>query len=403
MPDEVFHGAATRERMAPNVYRRRTQGGAVVYETVFRDVDGKQRRRRLAATSERAAIRPARAILASRDGGDRVVAAGLTLDEFAEQEYFPMLDGLVAAGRRAERGRHRYRYDFDRYVKPTLGGRKLGDVEPRHLSDLIRAMRVDGYAESTIFNALIPARGIYRLARSRGLIGRSPFEGLDPAEAPRPSAGGSRRVLDELELARLVAHASDGYREVVTVLAFTGLRISEVLGLRWADVDFVDGELRVRAQLIPARKDRPARVEPRLKTEASERDVPMFPAVESALADLLERELAAGRGAHEDLVFLTRSSRPLSQRNVARAVEDAAEAAELARATPQDLRRSFCSVAGRRGVDPIEAAKITGHSPAVWARHYAESFGKAQRDEARARMLAHGFGAVGDPVAEPAE
>jgi len=35
--------------------------------------------------------------------------------------------------------------------------------------------------------------------------------------------------------------------------------------------------------------------------------------------------------------------------------------------------------------------QITGHSAAVGARHYAFSFGKAQRDEARERMLAHGF------------
>ena len=42
--------------------------------------------------------------------------------------------------------------------------------------------------------------------------------------------------------------------------------------------------------------------------------------------------------------------------------------AGLERATPHDLRRSFCSLAGRRGVDPIEAAQITGHSPAVWAK-----------------------------------
>jgi len=34
-----------------------------------------------------------------------------------------------------------------------------------------------------------------------------------------------------------------------------------------------------------------------------------------------------------------------------------------------------------------------GHSLNVWTRFYARSFGKAQRDEARARMLGHGFGA----------
>src|SRR5262245_59660366 len=295
MQNESSHGAVSRERVAPNVYRRTTKGGGVRYEVMFRDVDGRQRRRRLDATSERAAVREARAVLADRDGGERIVAAGITVDDFAERDYFPMLDGLVAAGRRAERGRDRYRYDYDRYVKPTLGAMRLGEIEPRHLSDLIRTMRVQGFAESSICNALLTLRAIYRLARSRGLAGRSPFDGLDAAELPRPVLGGSGRVLDEVELAALVRHASEGFRLVVTVLTYTGLRVSEVLGLSWPDVDFVEGELRIRSQLLPARKDRPARLVP-LKTRASERDVPMFPAVEQALAELLQRELALGRG-----------------------------------------------------------------------------------------------------------
>jgi integrase len=398
MHEQVSHGARSRERIAPNVYRRTTKSGAVVFEVMFRDVDGRQRARRLNATSERAAIREARATLAERDNGERIVAAGITVDEFAQQDYFPMLAGLVAAGRRAERGLDRYRYDYTRYVKPRLGEKRLGEIEPRHLSDLIRAMRQAGFAESSIHNALMPLRGLYRLARSRGLAGRSPFDGLDSSEVPRPSPPPAARVLDELELAALVRHATGGYRAAVTLLAYTGLRVSEVLGLRWADVDFVEGELHVRSQLLPARKDRPPRLAA-LKTRASERDVPLFPAVENALAELLERELGTGRGQEADLVFVTRSGKPLSARNVARAVEDAAASAGLQRATPHDLRRSFCSLAGRRGVDPIEAAQITGHSPTVWARFYARSFGKAQRAEARRRMLEHGFGAV--PREEP--
>jgi hypothetical protein len=108
MHEQVSHGARSREQIAPNVYRRTTKDGVVRFEVMFRDVDGRQRARRLAATSERAAIREARAILADRDGGERIVAAEITVDAFAEQEYFPTLEGLVAAGRRAERGRDRY-------------------------------------------------------------------------------------------------------------------------------------------------------------------------------------------------------------------------------------------------------------------------------------------------------
>jgi hypothetical protein len=36
---------------------------------------------------------------------------------------------------------------------------------------------------------------------------------------------------------------------------------------------------------------------------------------------------------------------------------------------------------------------MSGHSVAVWAKHYARSYGKPQLDEARDRLLAHGFGA----------
>ena len=42
----------------------------------------------------------------------------------------------------------------------------------------------------------------------------------------------------------------------------------------------------------------------------------------------------------------------------------------------------------------LAAAQLTGHTVAVWSKHYARSFGRDQRREARDRMLAHGFGAI---------
>jgi hypothetical protein len=54
--------------------------------------------------------------------------------------------------------------------------------------------------------------------------------------------------------------------------------------------------------------------------------------------------------------------------------------------TPHDLRRSFCSLAARRGVDRVAAAELTGQSLAVWATSYARSYGREQRREARERL-----------------
>jgi integrase len=265
---------------------------------------------------------------------------------------------------------------------------------------LIRDLRSAGYTEATIAQVMVVTRAIYRLARARRVVSRSPVDELDPTEQPRPRSGHVGRLLDESELAALCRHATCGYRAVVTVLAYSGLRLSEALGLRWQDIDFVESELHVRGQLSRWSREGQARVVPP-KTRASVRVVPLFPAVERALVELLASETRVGRGRETDFAFCSRVGSPLEQRNVARrGVEVAARAAGLGHVTPHDLRRSFCSLAGRRGVDPVEAARLTGHSLATWTKHYASTYGKSQRDEARERLLTFGFGAVSDGSAD---
>jgi integrase len=394
MRSESSHGARTRVRVAENVYKRRREDGTWVYEATFRDSDGRQRTKKLQASTERAAIRETRGLLARRDGGERVVAHAQNLESFVQQDYFPWLDGLVSSGLRAERGVDLYRERWRLHISPHLGHRKIGDVEAHHISEVITAMRRKGLAESTVASALVVLRAIYRIAVGRGLVPRSPLDRLDPAELPRPRARGRGRVLDEQELDALVRHADPMYKPVVTALAYSGLRLSEAVGLRWSDIDFVGAEFKVSGQLSMSRKGKPAIVIPP-KTHAGVRVVPMLPAVEEALIALLADEQSAGRGRDSDFVFVGRRGTPLHQRNVAvRGVEAAARRAGLGKVTPQDLRCSFCSLSGRRGVDPIEAAQMTGHSLAVWMTSYARSFGKPQRDEARERLLAFGLGKV---------
>jgi integrase len=396
MPKPPSYDSRRRERVGPNLYKRVTRDGRERFDAAFRDADGRMRFAALKATSQRAAEREVRAMLAKRDSGERVVGSSVTLRAFAETEYLPLIDSLAAAGRRSERGVDSDRDRWRLHIEPRLGDRPLGKIDGRHVSELVRDMREDGYSEGTIQRVLVVLRSIYRLARTRKLVTRSPVDELDPSEKPKPKQGGAGRVLDEMELHKLVRNAPEHHKAVVAVLAYSGLRISEVLGLRWRDVDFVTGELDVNGQIQPPtrRTPRAGRVE-RLKTDASFRLVPIFPAAEQTLIDHLAVEQEAGRGGDDDLVFQTRHGKPLSARNVAqRGVEKAATDAGLGKVTPKDLRASFCSLAGRRGVDPAEAAQMTGHSLAVWATHYARSFGHEQRLEARARMLEHGFGAL---------
>ncbi len=400
MQPESSHDPRRRERVADNVYRRSTSAGAVVYEARFRDADGRDRRRRLTATSERAALREARALLARRDNGERVTPAAVTLREFVASEFEPLLVSLAAAGRRSPQG---VRLDSDHlrlYILPALGDLRLGAIEGADVAAMLRELRCRrrksrpaerALSEGSLRITLTVLRAVFRLARSRRIVTRSPLDELDPGELPRPRSRKRGRRLDERELDTLVRHASDGYRVATAILAYTGVRVSEALALRWQDVDFVDREITVSGQLTRATTTAPARIVPR-KGGADPYVTLLFPSLENILVGHLADEQHAGRGRDGDFVLATRSGRPLAQGNILNAVKDAASRAGLDTVTPHDLRRSFCSLAARRGVDPVQAAAMTGHSLDVWARYYAGDYGKTQRDEARKKMISAGFG-----------
>ena len=84
-------------------------------------------------------------------------------------------------------------------------------------------------------------------------------------------------VLTADELKALRAELAGVYRVMVFVAASTGLRVSELLGLRWLDCDFEGGEIHLTRGIVRQH-------ETATKTEASRKPVPM----EMGLADVLK-------------------------------------------------------------------------------------------------------------------
>ena len=86
-------------------------------------------------------------------------------------------------------------------------------------------------------------RGVYRqpngsFARRRGWIVADPVELLEPCERPRPPRRSRGRVLGQAEIGRLLDACPARGRLLVETALYSGLRISELLGLIWEDVDF---------------------------------------------------------------------------------------------------------------------------------------------------------------------
>jgi integrase len=185
---------------------------------------------------------------------------------------------------------------------------------------------------------------------------------------------------------------------MVAVAAGTGLRVSELLGLRWQDANLDDGLLHVRSQLSKATGKKPARLVA-LKTGAGERDVYLV----AELGDLLKahkvKAFRHGRARPDDFIFCTRDGKPLSQRNACRALRSAGDKAALnpdgiEPVSWHDLRHTAISRLIAAGLDVVQVQRQAGHArPSITLDVYSHEFERAKRSEdVRAKIAATGVG-----------
>jgi integrase len=130
-------------------------------------------------------------------------------------------------------------------------------AHPRRHGDPDRGADREGAGPKTVANALVPLGGILRFARRRGYILDDPLRRPEQAERPRPTPR-AHRVLGQTEIAELLRACLPRYRPLPATALYTGMRLSELLALTWADIDFQARLVRVRAQLSRAHLGAPA-------------------------------------------------------------------------------------------------------------------------------------------------
>lgn len=318
---------------------------------------------RTAGADLEAARRARTKLIAALEEGQVPASPRLRFDTVAGwwRERF---EAMVEAGDRHARTLEAHCYQLERNLLPRLGSRRIAALRVEDVATLIVALRADGRSAKTTANAIGTLQSIIRFARRRGWIIGDPVDLLEPEERPRPRRR-RQRVLGHAEIERLLATCPTSGRLMVATALYGGLRISELLGLIWDDIDFATGLIRVRAQLSRAHHGEPARrVAP--KTTASVREVPLL----EQLSHLLAAHKQASRFAtSSDWVFATSRGTPHGQRNVARRLLGrAADAARLNEgAWPplrfHDLRHTFAShLIVDLGLDIAQVSRIMGHA-----------------------------------------
>jgi integrase len=164
---------------------------------------------------------------------------------------------------------------INKHVSPRWGRCLLKDVKPYPVQDWLRKLPVAPKTKSHV-------RGVmYRLFEKAMLWELIPYE-RNPMDLVELKGVSKRlkppRILTEDEFVRLLNQLLQPYKSMVLLAACTGLRISEVLGLRWQSVDFESLALEIREGFARSQVTK-------LKTECSQDQLPLDPDVATILLE----------------------------------------------------------------------------------------------------------------------
>ncbi|HXG76758.1 MAG TPA: tyrosine-type recombinase/integrase, partial [Gaiellaceae bacterium] len=261
-----------------------------------------------------------------------------------------------------------YRGALDNELLDYLGHRRLAEIDLDVILGLLSKWKARGLSKKTCENYLGPVRGVFTYAGRRGLVTSNPLTLLRPSDFPEASAGKAYEWTQEeidalLDASRYFARQPEAradYSPILTFAVYTGLRLGEILGLNWGDVDLGEKPVvTVRQQFTKYGEI----TDP--KTGAGKnRRVPLWPEAEAVLRDLRKKAFAAGRASADDPVFTSRNGSRLQHRNVQRrGFERARDHAELLEhLTFHDLRHGFASLAADRGISVTFLSSVIGHA-----------------------------------------
>ena len=192
---------------------------------------------------------------------------------------------------------------LERAVPFSDRGKRLAEVERKDVRRYVRHLEGQGLAPSTVVKYLTPLKAMFATAvedgaDDGGALLSNPCAGVrvsrrraDEDEEPEAKA------MTRAELAGVLEELPEQWRPFFELLAHTGLRVSEALGLDWPDVEFGQHpRLRVRRQHYRGETRR-------LKTRSGRRDLPLSPG--------MARRLWAARPARAEAAVLDPHRQPL--------------------------------------------------------------------------------------------
>jgi len=255
------------------------------------------------------------------------------------------------------------------YISPYFGNRKCHTLTQK----IIQA-----FADHLIQNGLSvkTTKSVFSFLKA-GLTGAADegvFEIRLPKHAGREAVAFS---LDEQRRLEAAASGSDAIDHLGVILClYTGIRLGELCGLMWTDVDFGSNNLHIRRTIQRIKSDGDAKTQIAFmtpKSQSSARRIPLPP----FLSELLQSHKCETGGEY----ILSRNGNPIEPRNFQYRFKNLIADAAVKSATCHSMRHTFCTRALESGMDVKTLSEIVGHaSPTITLNQYAHSLDEHKRN-----------------------
>ncbi len=311
----------------------------------------------------------------------------ITLEQWVSETWLPVTKSRVKPSTWDS-----YRRNLELHVLPVLGHRPLQQITAAVLDRLYADLLERGnhrqkgglspktvrYIHATVHKALADAV-------DAELLARNPAERAKPPR-PRASATTSLRFWEPEELARFLEHvAGSRLAALWQLLAMTGMRRGEVLGLRWPDIDFNNARLSVRHTLISigyAIQDSTPKTH---QARVIDLDHNTLNKLRShRLRQDAEKDEWGASYRDRDFVFAREDGSPIHPDSLTQLFEREIARAGLRRIRLHDLRHTHATIALQAGVPVKVISERLGHeSPAFTMKQYAHVIPGMQAEAAQ--------------------
>jgi integrase len=271
--------------------------------------------------------------------------SSMLLGTFAEEQWKTLVLPTLKLSTQ-----HGYKTVLAKHLLPYWRDWRLRDIGRQDVQQWVADRFRQKLGWQTVRNSWTLLSGILETAVEYGYLSMNPARGV---KFPEKELKEAPVLFTAEDFVKLLEQLDEPYRTMARLIALTGLRIGELLAVRWRCLDLEIGTLSVRESVYEGKFQSP-------KTRKSRRTMPLGPQI---IVWLREHRLRAKRTESDDLVFGNRKGQPLRESKLLRNVlQPAAERAGLGRVTWHQFRHIHSSLLNDLRVPVKIAQELLGHS-----------------------------------------